>query len=609
LSDEEKIMDIPLTNPRSQPTNPIAWVVSLVRRFINPDPKLVIRMTIILNFVVSIAFITISRRIFGTSEFFNLGEGGRWFLNILTFLPFIMSVVAYFALRQKNLLGRYISLVIMYVSFVLSVVGLLHVMGIFLNFSSMVDSIMQNIMLAWLLPVAYALFWIGGRLDEKNLWRGRLEQAGIGIGIGATILLLFSANFLASMSSLVDVYTEYPVRESAWVLTLSAFVYGLFFWRMLKLGPDFGERPDQNAAWQGWLMLSPNIIGFLIFFAGPLLLSFYLSFTDATVGRIPVEIEGANYQYALGLEFKVWDEASPFANQLILLTQSTSPALADVPTVRVQAQAFMSPTYTPLAILPLKEITGADLIVGATDRLFWISLRNTLMFCLLLVILSTVPALGLSLILNSKLPGMKVYRALYFLPSIAAVVGTALIWKWLYHPIIGFFNSWITSIIGFLNSTFGLQIVDPKISWLTDSNFVLISMVLLSAWQVVGFNTVLFLAGLQGIPKDLYEAAQVDGASFWGQLRNVTIPMLAPTSIFVIITTIITGLQVFNEPYTLFTARPIPENALTSVFHLYNRGFGGFQFGYASSVAWVLFAVIFTITLIQFRVSRNNAYE
>ena len=602
-------MDIPLTNQRSQPTNPIAWVVSLVRRFINPDPQMVIRVTILLNFVVSIAFITISRRIFGTSEFFNLGEGGRWFLNIFTFLPLIMSVVAYFALRQRNLLGRYISLVILYVSFVLSVVALLHVMGIFLNFSSMVDSIMQNIMLAWLLPVAYALFWIGGRLDEKNIWRGRLEQAGISIGIGATILLLFSANFLASMSSLVDVYTEYPVRESAWVLTLSALIYGFFFWRMLKLGPDFGERPDQNAAWQGWLMLSPNIIGFLIFFAGPLLLSFYLSFTDATVGRIPVEIEGANYQYALGLEFKVWDEATPFANQLILLTQSTSPALIDVPTVRVQAQAFMSPTYTPLAILPFKEITGADLVIGATDRLFWISLRNTLMFCLLLVILSTIPALGLSLILNSKLPGMKVYRALYFLPSIAAVVGTALIWKWLYHPIVGFFNSWITSIVGFLNSTFSLQIADPKISWLTDSNFVLISMVLLSAWQVVGFNTVLFLAGLQGIPKDLYEAAQVDGASFWGQLRNVTIPMLAPTSVFVIITTIITGLQVFNEPYTLFTARPIPENALTSVFHLYNRGFGGFQFGYASSVAWVLFAVIFTITLIQFRVSRNNAYE
>lgn len=581
----------------------------LIRLIISPSPKVVTRVVMVLNFVVSFLFIAISRQIFATSDFFNLGEGGRWFLTIITFFPFVMAVTAFILLRQKILLGRYISLVMLYVTFVLSIVGLFHVIGIFLNFSAMVDSIMQNITLAWFLPVAYALFWIGGRLDEKNRWRGILEQLGIGLGILVIIFMLFSANFLASASSLIDMYTTASVRETVWLLTAAAIIYGFFFWRMLKLGLYFGERPDQNAAWQGWLMLSPNIIGFLIFFAGPLLLSFYLSFTDATVGRIPQEIQTANYANALGLEFKVWDEANPYANQLIQLTQSTSPAIVDVPTVKVQAQSYMSGGYTPLAIVPFKEVTGADLIIGATDRLFWISLRNTLVFCLLLVILSTIPALGLSLILNSKLPGMKLFRALYFLPSIAAVVGTALIWKWLYHPVIGFFNSWITSVVEFLNNTFGMQIIDPKISWLTDPGFVLISMVLLSAWQVVGFNTVLFLAGLQGIPKDLYEAAQVDGANYWGQLRNVTVPMLAPTSIFVIITTIITGLQVFNEPYTLFTARPIPENALTSVFHLYNQGFFGFNFGYASSIAWILFAVIFAITLIQFRVSRNNAYE
>ncbi|MDX2076653.1 MAG: sugar ABC transporter permease [bacterium] len=602
-------MDIPLTNQRNESPMILGRITNFFRRIINPDPELTIRVAMVLNFVVSIVIATVSRQIFGDSEFFNLGQGGRWFLTIITFVPIALSIVALFALRQKNPLGRYISLVMLYFTFVMSIVGLLHVIGVFLNFSAMVDSIMQNILLAWLLPIAYALFWIGGRFEEKNPMRGRLEQAGIVLGIGVLILMLFSANFLASMSSLVDAYIQYPARESTWLLTASTVIYGLFFWRMLKLGRYFGERPDQNAAWQGWLMLSPNIIGFLIFFAGPLLLSFYLSFTDATVGRTPVEIQTKNYEYALGLEFKVWDEANPYATQLIQLTQSTSPAIVDIPTVKVQAQSFMSREFSPLAIVPLKEITGADLIVGAADRLFWISLRNTLMFCLLLVIISTIPALGLSLILNSKLPGMKFYRALYFLPSIAAVVGTALIWKWLYHPIIGFFNSWISSVVQFLNTTFSLQIVDPQISWLTDANFVLISMVLLSAWQVVGFNTVLFLAGLQGIPKDLYEAAQVDGANYWGQLRNVTIPMLAPTNIFVIITTIITGLQVFNEPYTLFTARPIPENALTSVFHLYNQGFGGFQFGYASSIAWVLFAVIFGITLIQFRVSRSNAYE
>ncbi|MCL4254165.1 MAG: sugar ABC transporter permease [Anaerolineae bacterium] len=574
-----------------------------------PNPKQIILVAIILNFVVSIAFTTVSRRIFGNTEFFNLGEGGRWFLNLLTLLPFIMSIVAYYTLRRKIPMGRYISLVILYFTFVMSIVGLLHVMGFFISFSSMVDSIIQNAQWAILLPVAYALFWIGGQLDEKNRWRSWLEQAGIGLGILILIFLLFSANFLASMNSLLGAYIDYPVRESTWVLTFTAIIYGITFWRMLKLGDYFGERPDQNAAWQGWLLLSPNIIGFLIFFAGPLLLSLYISFTDATVGKIPQEIEARNYEYALGLEFKPFDVVNPYAAQLIQLTQSTSPALQDAPTVRLLAQSYLSRGYTPLVILPTKSLTGVDLIIGALDRLFWISLRNTLMFCFLLVFLSTVPALGLALILNSKLPGMKLFRALYFLPSIAAVVGTALIWKWLYHPNVGFFNSWITSIVQFLNNTFNLGIADPKIGWLTDPAFVLISMVLLSAWQVVGFNTVLFLAGLQGIPKDLYEAAQVDGANYWGQLRNVTIPMLAPTSVFVIITTIITGLQVFNEPYTLFNARPIPENSLTSVFHLYNQGFFGFNFGYASSIAWILFVVIFAITLIQFRVSRNNAYE
>ncbi|PJF27739.1 MAG: hypothetical protein CUN52_14100, partial [Phototrophicales bacterium] len=398
----------------------------------HPHPQQIIFVTIILNFVVSIAFTTVSRRIFGNTEFFNLGEGGRWFLNLITLLPLMMSIVAYYTLRRKIPMGRYISLVILYFTFVMSIVGLLHVMKFFISFTFMVDSIMQNIQWAILLPVAYALFWIGGQFDEKNRWRGWLEQAGIGLGIAVIIFLLFSANFLASMNSLISTYLDYPVRESAWVLTLTAIIYGITFWRMLKLGDYFGERPDQNAAWQGWLLLSPNIIGFLIFFAGPLLLSLYLSFTDATVGRIPQEIEARNYQYALGLEFKVWDEANPYAAQLVKLTQNSSPVLQDLPTVRLLAQSYLSRGYTPLVILPFKQITGVDVIVGALDRLFWISLRNTLMFCFLLVILSTIPALGLSLILNSKLPGMKLFRALYFLPSIAAVVGTALIWKWLY---------------------------------------------------------------------------------------------------------------------------------------------------------------------------------
>ena len=243
------------------------------------------------------------------------------------------------------------------------------------------------------------------------------------------------------------------------------------------------------------------------------------------------------------------------------------------------------------------------IVIGAKDRLFWISLRNTLLFCLLLFPLAILPALGMSLILNSSLPGVGFFRALYFLPSVAAVVGTALIWRWLYTPTVGYINYTLTTVTNWLG------VADPKIEWLSDPRVVLFSMVLLSAWQVVGYNIVLFLAGLQGIPKALYEAAKIDGANGWQRFRNVTLPMLAPTTFFVLITTLITGLQVFNEPYALFPSIPIPENATTLVYYLYQQGFARFNFGYASSIAWVLFLIIFGFTFLQFRLNRNDAYD
>jgi len=361
-----------------------------------------------------------------------------------------------------------------------------------------------------------------------------------------------------------------------WAATIAAVIFGFLAWRMLHMDAYFGETPQQRTAWQGWLMLSPNIIGFTLFFAGPLLLSFYLSFTDSSVGRVPQVTGLDNYVQLTSLEFQWKDD------------------------LEANNQSVMSFGFSPLGAVQLGD---RALVVGARDVVFWISLRNTIMFCLLLVPLSTIPALVMSLILNSKLPGVQFFRAIYFLPSVAAVIGTALIWRWLYDPTIGFFNYIISQVTGFLG------IADPEIAWLTDPSVVLISIVFLAAWGIVGFNTVLFLAGLQGIPKTLYEAAYVDGANGWQRFRNVTLPMLAPTTFFVIITTIITGLQVFNEPYALFPARPIPLEATTSVYYLFITGFNSFEFGYASAVAWLLFGLIFLVTFLQFRVQRSNAYD
>jgi ABC-type sugar transport system permease subunit len=482
--------------------------------------------------------------------------------------------------------GRYIGMVMYFVGFVLSFALLAHQWRFYDAFEYFVDGIMANASLTLGFALGYALFWVAGRFDDESPLAIWLERIALGVAGMTLFIILLRPDMLSGIDKLLGNAFDYVIRTysdpATWLLTLVTVIFGALAFSLLRLGGRLGELPDQRNAWQGWLMLMPNIIGFMIFFAGPLLLSFYLSFTDNTVGQVPNFIGFQNYGEILSLEFQ---------------TQT-----ADIE----YAQDTLSFGYSVLAEIPLGDNT---LVIGAKDTLFWLSLRNTLMFCLLLVPLAVIPAMALSLILNSSLPGMKFFRAVYFLPSVAAVVGTALIWRWLYTPDIGYYNYAISSAVGFLNSTFGFAFADPDIQWLNDPSVVLFSMVLLAAWGLVGYNTVLFLAGLQGIPGVLYEAARIDGANRWQQFRNVTLPMLAPTTFFVLITTIVMGLQVFNEPYALFPSIPIPENATTSVYYLYRRGFFFFEFGYASSIAWVLFIIIFGITLIQFRLQRNDAYE
>lgn len=514
----------------------------------------------------------------GKDDFFNLGINPQYFVAGVCLLPTFLVLYSNWAMftRQNN--GRYVALVVNFVGAVLSAAYLLHLWDVYIGIDQLAYALLDNA--KWMLGIGfgYALFWFGGRFDEDNHLGHTLELVGVGIAMLALMVLLWTSDLMGAINHILSQYNE-PIT---WAVTLMAIIFAVVTYFILQEGPYFGETTAQQEAWQGWLMLSPNILGFLLFFAGPLLLSFYLSFTDAQVGQVPDFIGLSNYSDILGLQIKKVDD----------------PNLTD--------QSVLDRGYTPLTTIG----SGNDSrwVIGAEDKGFWISLRNTIVFCVLLVPLSTLPALILSLILNSKIPGMKFFRAVYFLPSVAAVVGTALIWRWLYNPSIGFFNYFITQGIDALNSL-GFGITDPQINWLTDNGTILLSVVLLSAWQVVGFNTVLFLAGLQGIPDILYEAAYVDGANRWQQFRNVTLPLLAPTTFFVIITTVITGLQVFNEPYALIFVRPIPDAATTSVYYLYFQGFFRFQFGYASAIAWLLFALIFSITLLQFRLRRAGAYD
>ena len=500
----------------------------------------------------------------------DLGKPVQYFAALVVVLPALMAILAGYLLMIGKNQGRYYALILNVLGLAFSFFALLGRWGFYDSYEYVVDGIMNNGLLTLGFAFAYGLYFISSKVKEGRLqfW---LERSSLLLAGFTLVLLLILSNILGAANHVLSSYGQ----VQTWLLSLLVVIFLFFVLQLLSLAQAFAERPDERNAWQGWFMLSPNILGFLIFFMAPLILSFYLSFTDSSVGQVPKMIGFENYSRLLSLELKT----------------TTDPSIA--------AQNTLNFGY---AVVREFKLGQTRYIIGAKDRLFWISLGNTLLFCLMLLPLAILPALGMALILNSSLPGVQFFRALYFLPSVAAVVGTALIWRWLYTPTTGFINYTISN----LSKIFGFK--DPEILWLSDPNIVLFSVVLLAAWQVVGYNIVLFLAGLQGVPRSLYEASMIDGASPWQRFRNVTLPMIAPTTFFVVITTMVTGLQVFNEPYALFPSRPIPENAYTMVYYLYQQGFFHFSFGYASSIAWVLFLIIFSFTFIQFRLNRSQAY-
>jgi ABC-type sugar transport system permease subunit len=300
----------------------------------------------------------------------------------------------------------------------------------------------------------------------------------------------------------------------------------------------FGSTQSQNETIDGMVFVAPNVLGFLTFFAGPLVVSLFISFTE-------------------------WD------------------GLTDAKFVGLQ-------NYIDLF----------------SDELFLRSLRNIVVFGLMSIPFAVVLALFLAALLNSKLPGMKGFRAIYFLPTIGGVVGVTLIWKQLFDSVVGYLNFTILKVTEWVNAILGSGIEAPQPQWISDADIALISTAILFVWQVIGFNTVLFLAGMQGIDGALYEAAEIDGASPWKKFRHITVPTLRPTTVFVVATTTILALQLFNEPFILQSPnRPSgPGNAtLSPVIYLYEKAFQQFSIGYASAVAWVLFILIFGITLLYFR--------
>ncbi|MBP1657122.1 MAG: N-Acetyl-D-glucosamine transport system, permease protein 1 [Bacteroidetes bacterium] len=225
--------------------------------------------------------------------------------------------------------------------------------------------------------------------------------------------------------------------------------------------------------------------------------------------------------------------------------------------------------------------------------LFWEVVWNTVYFILLAVPLSVVASLALALAANTTLKGIVFFRTAYFLPVVSSMIAVALVWSWIYNPEYGLLNY-------LLDLFFGIR--GP--AWLDSTSWALPAMVIVTVWKGLGYSMVIFLAGLQNIPQDLYHAATIDGAGVWKKFRHITLPMLSPTTFFVIVITLINSFQVFEQTYVLTKGGPA-NSTLTMSYYIYQNAFQFFQMGKAAALSYVLFAAIFVVTLIQFRIQKR----
>jgi multiple sugar transport system permease protein len=284
-------------------------------------------------------------------------------------------------------------------------------------------------------------------------------------------------------------------------------------------------RLARKEAMEGYLAISPWLIGLVAFTAGPILASFGLSFTDWNITQPPAWVGLRNY---------------------------------------------------------------SDLV---NDEYFWDSLRVTLVYSALSLPLNLVVGLFLSVLLNQKLRGMYLFRTLFYLPSVVAGVATAALWLWIFNPIYGILNILLSKI----------GITGP--AWLADPHWALYALVIMSVWGAGG-NAVIYLAGLQNIPAQLYEAAAIDGAGRWAQFWRITIPLLSPTILFLLVMGIIGSFQTFTTVYVLTNGTGGPEEStLFYMLYLYQKAFQNFQMGYASALAWVGAIIAMALALLVFKSS------
>lgn len=243
-----------------------------------------------------------------------------------------------------------------------------------------------------------------------------------------------------------------------------------------------------------------------------------------------------------------------------------------------------------------ERFVGLDNYVEAftRDPLFWQAVSNTIYFIGVSVPLGIIAAFALAMMLNSKIGGTTIYRTIYYLPSVVPAVAAVIVWIFIFETRRGILN-------------FGLELLGlPAIRWLSDPAWAMPALIIMSLWSI-GASMIIFLAGLQGIPQELYEAAEVDGANGWHHLWRITVPLMTPTIFFNLVMSLVAAFQAFNNAFIMTNGGP--NNAtLLYMLHLYNSAFRYFRMGYASALAVVLFVIVFGLTLFVYRSSRRWVY-
>jgi multiple sugar transport system permease protein len=386
---------------------------------------------------------------------------------------------------------------------------------------------------------------------------------GLGLGLGAGLIMLAWLIFNQSLTGL-------PWRQAWGAWTLGA----------LALGTLAGTVTG------GWGVSLPGLAA-----------SLSIAWLLRRARELPRQIEA-----------NLWGWVLLMPAMLLLVAWHFAPAVF----------AFVQSFFDNLNFVTPAQFSGLEnYAILLRDPLFWKSLLNTFWYVILTVPVSILIATLLAILLNENVRGQVMFRTIYFLPYITALTAAAAVWKWIYNPEYGLLNAllgtqgqqWLdnpTGVLALLVRPLGLEL--PGV--LSGPSVALLCVMAMSIWHHLGYAVVILLAGLQSVPREYYEAASLDGASWWDQVRHITWPLLTPTTFFLAITGLIGSFQVFTQILVLTPGGGVLNDTLTIVKYLYDKGFRDNQYSYASAMAFALFAIVFAATLVQNRVlSRRVNYE